>query len=1269
MMCDETSNQLIDSNSYCIYYPVNANRLCPKCPEKLDTIWTNIEKHVRTHGINKFVFKCGMCGKEWPSWRSVVTHYNKSSCHRLTSIVSPIDAAVKEQEKETSNTQKKLPKVIHQQEEQIVTQKKVQAITTTSLSSSMFTTIDEEFEVNEQIRKIKRKPTSVCRKIKVKSQEIPLTKSKESSDVENKDNDIIISSTIADNDICIDVNDDNHESVEPKRGDDNQKKINTGRKYYCNYCAAGGWDKQVSLSQHMRHMHKSEYNASINVPLKKSRWTRDEMLILAELEADIDLSECQNINSLLATKFPSRTREAIKLRRKNSEYKLVLQQVRETRLTQDLEGFDDKGEGDEDEIITTPIVLNTVNEDNNIDIMTENHHHPNDRILPPPNGTQNTPCPDIRQYVQQNIINGRVQVCKTMNDALLHFVADMEGFDPVFESLNGIREALDNVSSSQPHRDDRLNVGSKLRSAKAMRKAERYAHHQRLFKKDKSKLASEIFDRVDYSAAKPPMSVAYEHYHKIWSTETKDTDIIKQKKASVGNDVLLAPITREEIALAIEQTRSDTAVGPDRLPIIDVKRIARNELWCAFNIWLSFRQIPDPLKINRTVLLPKGKDDLINIKNWRPITIASILIRLYNKILARRMQSVFCTNSRQTGFKPVNGVGQNVALLHNLLRHARTNKNNLFVCLLDVSKAFDSVPHESIKRALLKNGCSNEFIDLIGNQYENSYTALSYTDRSSPLIALKRGVKQGDPMSSILFNLVIDELFEIIGDRFGYELPGVGIVNARAFADDIALMSGTELGMQQLLSETEKFLGARGLELNADKCIAICLRKAGKEKKSQIADSNVKNPPKFTVKNKSIQLLGINTLCRYLGVQFTPLGAVDPRVPVSALKSALESLKKAPLKPQQKLVMLRSYLIPRFIFAFTHTECYPKLMGQQDRLIRRWLKETLRLPISLCSDFLYIPIKEGGLGLIKLYDVVGIAKVRLHSTVINSNDECLRYLAETQGSAMYARWCHAMKLSNRPSAVDIKTRNVLTLNESRTRLAETVHGSGSTVFRVSPISNQWLSGQTRIMKGGTFIRALQMRTNTTPTRVSTSRGRDSPKKCRRCGLADETLIHILQTCPVTQGMRCRRHNNICRKVADKLRTKGFHVNTEQGIPSPELQTRISRPDLIAIKDNTALVLDVTCVFESNSNSLEDAYRRKVDRYKPLEETIKRKYNVINVTFHGLCIGSRGAYEPRHLNIWHSIGFSGSELGMIAVGVIEDSLRTITLFNNANNLRI
>lgn len=109
-------------------------------------------------------------------------------------------------------------------------------------------------------------------------------------------------------------------------------------------------------------------------------------------------------------------------------------------------------------------------------------------------------------------------------------------------------------------------------------------------------------------------------------------------------------------------------------------------------------------------------------------------------------------------------------------------------------------------------------------------------------------------------------------------------------------------------------------------------------------------------------------------------------------------------------------------------------------------------------------------------------------------------------------------------------------------------------------------------------------------------------------------------------MRCRRHNNVCRKVSEKLRSEGFQVFSEQGLPSPGLQTNISRPDIIATLGDQALVLDVTCVNESNNTSFKDAYRRKVDHYKPLVETIKQKYKVQKVEFHGLAIGSRGAYD-------------------------------------------
>lgn len=1199
------SKQLDCSQSYCLYYPFEMNSTCQICQNVLGTTSSNIEKHLKSHGIDKYEYKCGACNKSWPSWRSAMTHYSKSTC-RL---------------RDTSTTLKDT--------------------LTSSASVTATTTTSSRTVIHDR-----------CQQVPVE------TLSQES---ESKADDETLSS------VSIQL------TEEPKL-------------LYCRLCASGGWTKTVSLSQHMRHMHPTEYNATIEVPTVKRRWTEDETQILAQLEANIPSDEGLFMNQVLASKFPSRTFEAIKSHRKRKDYRALVEQFR-TQISAVIENENENersnciynGNNNGDSFLH----VNT----NNNNVFDGNDDPPFVQPIITAATTSNTTAsvtasvitvttelnveeyPDIRQYLKTHIIDGKVQLCNTMKEALIEYVTNVPHTDPVNKSHSGICERImKNVPPNSKDPNVKTNEKCRRKGERSKKKAQQYAHCQRLFKVDKSKLASELFDNVDTTAKKPPLIDAYEHFRQIWEIDASDKGTVEHGDET-GRDILLAPITREDIQLAISQTKNDTAVGPDRISLDQIRSISKNELWCAFNIWLGSRRIPSTLKINRTALLPKTNEGLDNIKNWRPITIASLLIRLYNKILARRMQLVFRTSQKQTGFKPMNGVGQNTSLLHNLLRHARSNKNNLYACLLDVSKAFDSIPHDSIKRALMRNGCPPDFIDLVSDQYNQTYTRISYGSENSNEILLKRGVKQGDPMSSILFNIVIDELFQIIGERFGYEIEGVGSVNARAFADDIALISGSEIGMKELLKITETFLSNRGLDINVKKCIAICLRKAGKMKKSQVADSTVKNPPMLIVNNEPIRLLKINEQCKYLGIHYTPLGAVDPKTTVIKLRTSLASLSKAPLKPQQKVLMLRTYLIPRFIHSFTYTECYPKLMGQQDRLVRRWLKQTLKLPTSISTDFFYLPIKEGGLGIAKFHDVIGTAKLRLYGMLVNSSDVCLRYLVETQSSAMHARWCQTMNLPYRPSSTEINSKKKILLDESRTRYAQTVHGGGHEVFRASPITNRWLSGYTKIMRGSTYIRCIQMRTNTIPTRVTTTRGQQTLKICRRCGLADETLIHILQTCPITQGMRCTRHNNVCRMVADKLCSKGYKVHSEQGIPSPGLQTNISRPDIIAIKNDEALVLDVTCVYETNKSSLNDAYRRKVDRYTPLSDTIKQKFKVNYVSFYGLCIGSRGAYDPKHLSIWHSLGFSGNELMVIALRVMENSLRTIKLFNNANRLCI
>ena len=79
-----TSNQQDSSKSYCVYYPLGTNSICPDCPHLLGTSLTNIEEHLYSHAKYVIEFRCGVCNKLWPSWRSVITHYSKSSC-RVTS--------------------------------------------------------------------------------------------------------------------------------------------------------------------------------------------------------------------------------------------------------------------------------------------------------------------------------------------------------------------------------------------------------------------------------------------------------------------------------------------------------------------------------------------------------------------------------------------------------------------------------------------------------------------------------------------------------------------------------------------------------------------------------------------------------------------------------------------------------------------------------------------------------------------------------------------------------------------------------------------------------------------------------------------------------------------------------------------------------------------------------------------------------------------------------------------------------------------------------
>jgi hypothetical protein len=998
-------------------------------------------------------------------------------------------------------------------------------------------------------------------------------------------------------------------------------------------------DKRA-LTTHRRLKHPAEYEASKTVASIRVGWSTDEDSVLAQLELKLKSTQKgQILNRLHAgyneiaasSNAPPRSKEAIRGRRQQAEYKALMDELKNN------DGYDSDDSASSNNS-TAPGAASSANNCTN-----DNNN----------NGTT-----EVRKLLGHICTNMSGQL---QNDTVKSIKGYMDNLpiDHILElSIRGIIEAVEAHRAKHPSiakkpKTDGNSTKKPIRNEKRRQSAQTHGHYQRLFYKNPKKLVAELIDGESTNTMPPPIKVAEDFYKKIWSKPVKDQAPFTIK-APCNSTILFAPITIHEIEQAINNTKKDSAAGPDRVNWFETKGII-NELYAAYNLWLTTQRIPNQIKENRTTLIPKANSDSTQIKNWRPITISSMILRTYNKILGYRINQVFKTSDKQVGFKPVNGCGINITWLHTLLKHARLNKNNIYACLIDVSKAFDSVSHESIIRSLKRNGAPQMLVDLIVDQYTNASTKITYEDVSSQKIEILCGVKQGDPLSSILFNLVMDELFDVLKDDHGYSIQGVGQTNARCFADDLCLVSSSRIGMGELIKKTTTFLEARGLAVNPGKCITIGLAKGYKGKKCKIETESL-----FSINGTPVPMLGYtDNKCRYLGVNFTSHGAIDSRQLKTQIGETLTKTCKIKLKAQCKINLLRTYIIPRFIHQLVNTELHPCLLRRIDISIRKAVRSILHLPSSLSNEFFYLPFKEGGLQFPELHQAVGIAKVKLFKRIAHMGDPILQYLVDAQYGNLNEKFLNNLQLGNSFVASDINKIKDQNMRDKRTSFAQKIHSIGHEIFSTCPLTNQWIRGDTRTMSTRTYINSIKLRTNTFETKVTTTRGLNTDKRCRKCGLGDESLMHVLQICPETKGLRYARHHKICRRVSQKLLDQGYQVYNEKSFPNPNQIGCTLRPDIVATKNDNLLILDVSAIYERTGATFINTYRTKVDKYMPILAEAKQQLSCSNGVVHGLIIGSRGSFYHSQLHIWHQLGISTTDLKYIAVGCQEDSIKIVS----------
>ena len=155
-------------------------------------------------------------------------------------------------------------------------------------------------------------------------------------------------------------------------------------------------------------------------------------------------------------------------------------------------------------------------------------------------------------------------------------------------------------------------------------------------------------------------------------------------------------------------------------------------------------------------------------------------------------------------------------------------------------------------------------------------------------------------MSPRLFNAIIDMFVDKIDKSIGVT-AGSGSqekCNKTAFADDVLLLSSTDIGMKTMLKQLEAEMTDVGLVMNPEKCASMRTEVISKRKQWIV------NPtPYLKLQEKEIRALSITDTYKYLGVQ------IGPRMKYASLadrvQKGLHSISRAPLKPCQRLYILK----------------------------------------------------------------------------------------------------------------------------------------------------------------------------------------------------------------------------------------------------------------------------------------------------------------------------------------------------------------------------
>ena len=970
--------------------------------------------------------------------------------------------------------------------------------------------------------------------------------------------------------------------------------------WICQLCKAGPFKGKRGLSVHMHSKHVKEHSELVEAQDQtrvKARWSEEERFVVASRQVELGLSEDTMARAEIVRKlhdeFPNRSVESLKKLLVHKSYVDKLNALR-SRVCDQVE------------------TLETVREEEPAMVtQTEPEYNELESWCRANAGYFSLELPEVVtvEWVEQEYAKWAAGLPKD-------------------------RKKSKSSGRKVHFSDEYLTSRQKRRQA--------YARIQKLYRRDRTRAAKTVLSG-EWQSAPPASKAKAKAMFASWKGIMEASSAKDDRSHKVSDELveLIAPISSYEVERALKKAKA-SACGPDLVSLETLKKVQVEVLSAHFNLWLWCEHLPSELNKARTVFIPKV--DQAGPLEHRPISICSHVTRIFHKILANRCEQAVELSIRQVGFRKLDGAGANLTLARALIDHAKTARKQISLCFVDIKKAFDSVSHESMRYALEVNKVPGGLIRYICKMYKAATSVLEFEGKQSGIVKLGRGVRQGDPLSSFLFNLTLDLSLRELPAELGFKFNSGCSVNHLAYADDTVLVSETQVGLEKLVGKFESEAKRTGLELSPGKCasLSICLTKR---------DRCVYYSSKpLVIRGEPLPLVDLEKGYKYLGIHVNPLKNISKAR--DKLGKGLAQLSRAPLKPQQRLFMLRIYLIPQIIHDLVFTRQTDRSLAELDRMIRASMRAWLKWPKDSPVGLFHAKVEDGGMGIQSLrLELPILERNRLERLFESTQDLVLRELFETE--PLRSRFEKASSL-RAYAGVGLRTREDA-LRAWKIALCNSIDGKGLSDHNgIKP--HGFMASGSSLMTGGEFVSVSKIRGNLVSTKGRQSRGRPLvDPKCDCCKREYESLAHVLQVCPRTHESRVARHDNILDCVEKALKEQKAEVLVEPRIPTPE---GIRKPDLVVRKEGVVYVMD--CQIVADNADLQKSHLSKTlyyDKREIRDFALSRLPSEREVVFSSITLNWRGEISIESVRLMEQkLKLSSKLKAMLALKVLEGGSR-------------